>query len=262
MKTGEAGMISVTVSIENITFQPFANAICYPKSSEQELLRRHNELRGLGVNAIQFSGTSSAHGVAAPILGKGFVGIVVVAQLDDGIKAALKIRRVDADRADLLHEAKMLGKVNNVNIGPKIINASKNFLLMQLITGKLLPKWLAEKRDENLVKNVLEKVLEQCWKLDQLGIDHGELSNASKHVIVDDGNEPFLLDFETASTDRKPANVTAMCSFLFLGTCEVAKLVQEILGERSRDDVIKALQSYKERKNQESFSKVLIACLS
>ena len=57
-----------------------------------------------GVSALEFSGTASVFGVKVPVLGKGFVGIVVIAHLN-GQRVAVKIRRADADRADLLHEA-------------------------------------------------------------------------------------------------------------------------------------------------------------
>ena len=63
--------------------------------------------------------------------------------------------------------------------------ASKNFLLMQLIDGDLLPNWLKTNKDAAAVKQVLREVLEQCFRLDQVGLDHGELSKAPKHLLVD-----------------------------------------------------------------------------
>ncbi len=70
-----------------------------------------------GVTALEFSGTASVFGVGVPVLGKGFVGIVVIAHLN-GQKIAVKIRRTDADRTDLLHEASMISKANSVGVAP------------------------------------------------------------------------------------------------------------------------------------------------
>ena len=120
-------------------------------------------MRSHGVTALEFSGTASVFGVAVPVLGKGFVGIVVIAHLN-GERVAVKIRRTDADRADLLHEGNMLSKANSVGVAPKLIAASKNFLLMQLIDGDLLPNWLKTNKDKVSVKQVLGEVLEQCYQ--------------------------------------------------------------------------------------------------
>ncbi len=93
----------VTVSTENLREEPYASIICYPKPSETELQNRLEELKELGVKAIEFAGKGNAFNI--PVLGKGYVGIVVTAHLN-ALKVALKIRRVDADRRDLLHEAR------------------------------------------------------------------------------------------------------------------------------------------------------------
>ena len=86
---------------------------------------------------------------------------------------------------------------------------------MQLIDGDLLPNWLETNKDQSTVKQVLGEVLEQCFRLDQAGLDHGELSKAPKHLLVDKAEKPFIVDFETASVERRVANVTAVCQYLF-----------------------------------------------
>ena len=248
----------VIVPTENLGMGPYASVLCYPRASEAELESRLEELRDHGVEAVEFAGEASAFNV--PVLGKGFVGIVVTAYLG-GERVALKIRRVDADRAGLEHEARMLVKANSVQVGPKLIGASRNFLLMQLIDGWLLPDWLSEHREKRLVRGVLGEVLEQCWRLGSVGLDHGELSKAPKHIIISKQYEPFLVDFETASVNRKPANVTSACQFLFTSHGAVAKAVAEVLGEINRAEVIDALRRYKNERNRENFDGVLQACL-
>ncbi len=200
-------------------------------------------------------------GVAVPVLGKGFVGIVVIAHLN-GKRVAVKIRRADADRADLLHEARMISKANTVNVAPKLIASSKNFLLMQLIDGDLLPNWLKTNKDTTAVKQVLMEVLEQCFRLDQVGLDHGELSKAPKHLLVDKTQKPFIVDFETASVERRVANVTAVCQYLFAGNSTASKILAEIFGERNRSELIDVLKAYKKNKTRRCFEGLVEFCLS
>jgi putative serine/threonine protein kinase len=247
-----------TVSTENLNTEPYASILCYPKATEAEVQNRIDELKALGVSAIEFSGNGNAFNV--PVLGKGFVGVVVTAHLNLQ-RGALKIRRVDADRPSLLHEAEMLTKTNAVQVGPRLIRVSKNFLLMQLINGDPLPAWLKTPREKEEVRKVLADILEQCWRLDGVGVDHGELSKAPKHLIVDGAGKPWIIDFETASDTRKPANITAVCQYLFMGCGTVAGAVAEALGERNRSEIIEALRCYKKERTRENFDRVKQVCL-
>ena len=250
--------VTVKVLTENLRMEPYASVLCYPRASKTELEGRLEELQEHGVMTVEFSGNVSASNV--PVLGKGFVGIVVTAHLA-GERVALKIRRVDADRTGLEHEARMLAKANEVQVGPRLIGVSKNFLLMQLIDGAVLPRWLDAKKEEVHVRGVLNEVLEQCWRLDRAGLDHGELSKAPKHIIISKQGKPFLVDFETASVDRRPSNVTAVCQFFFTSHGSLAKSVAEVLGEVNRVEAIDALRRYKNERNRENFDGVLQACL-
>jgi len=248
----------VKVLTENLAVEPYASVLCYPRASEIELKSRLEELSKHGVNAVEFTGEASAFNV--PVLGKGFVGIVVTAHLGKE-RVALKIRRVDADRTGLEHEAQMLAKANSVQVGPRLIGVSKNYLLMQLVDGYLLPQWLYAHKDKDQMHYVLGEVLEQCWRLDSINLDHGELSKALKHIIISKPQEPVIVDFETASVDRKPANVTSVCQFFFTGHGIVAKAVAKVLGEVNRAEVIEVLRCYKNERKRENFDCVLRVCL-
>jgi putative serine/threonine protein kinase len=156
----------------------------------------------------------------------------------------------------------MLAKANAVQVAPSLISVSKNFLLMQLIDGDLLLDWLDAHKEKEQVRGVLKEVLEQCWRLDNIGLDHGELSKAPKHLIVDKTQKPFIVDFETASINRKTANVTSVCQFLFASGGAVAKAVAEVLGERNLEEIIWALRLYKKDRIRENFDRVLQVCFS
>ena len=244
------------ITLEKLSDEPFASVICYPRRSKAELNKRLKELQKLGIEALEFSGEKEAFNT--PVLGKGCVGIVTVAYRDRE-KVALKVRRIDADRSRMTQEAGMLQRANSVRVGPRLLGASKNFLLMQFIDGDLLPKWLEKRREKAQVRRVLREVLEQCWRLDKAGLDHGELSHAPKHIIIGKEGNPFIVDFETASTNRKPSNVTSICQFLFLSGV-VAKKIAEKLGEKDREATIETLRRYKNDRTRENFQKVLEVC--
>ncbi len=247
------------IPLEQLNEETHGQVICYPKYDAKELRKRLKELRKLGVTAVEFSGKKVVSNL--PVLGKGCVGIVVMAYKKDE-RIAMKIRRIDADRMKMQHEAEMLKKANTVNIGPNLLDVSDNFLIMEFIGGMLLPEWvntLRGKGTKSRVKRVLRAVLEQSWSLDELGLDHGELSRAPKHIIVDVNEKPWIVDFETASVNRKVSNVTSICQYLFIGS-QIAKTIQKKLGKIDRTKLIQALRRYKHKRTRERFKKILMAC--
>jgi putative serine/threonine protein kinase len=227
----------ITVPLEDLIKEPYASIVCYPRTNPTEIRKRIEELKQQGVEAVEFVGKTSASNI--PVLGKGYVGVVVVAYVN-GQKVALKMRRIDADRIDFTHETEMLQKANAIGVGPKFIAVSTNFLLSQLIDGDLLEDWLEIYKDKELIRKVLVDILEQCWRLDEAVLDHGELSKAPKHLLVDKAQKPFIVDFETASVVRKVINVTSVCQFLFMGNSRAAKILRRTAIEKT----LKAYSSF------------------
>jgi len=218
------------------------------------------ELKMLGVEAVEFSGKSSAFTLS--VLGKGYVGIVTVAHVQ-GKKLALKMQRVDSERESLEHEAELLVKANTVGAGPQFAAVTRHFLLMEFIDGYLLEEWLTTThRSKSAVQTIVEEILEQCWRLDEIGLDHGELSKAPKHLLVNKTDIPFIVDFETASTQRNASNVTSVCQFLFQGQSEVCKTIANIIGERDKPKLLEALRNYRKNRNRQSFETLLKYCLT
>jgi putative serine/threonine protein kinase len=244
------------VLTEKLNEEPYASIICYPKAAEGELSRRLTELQELGIEALEFRGEKAALNI--PVLGKGCVGIVTIAYKNKR-KVALKIRRTDADRATMRQEVEALRKANSVDVGPHVLGSSRNFLLMQLVKGFLLPEWLETHNGKTLMRTILCELMEQCWRLDNAGLDHGELSRAPKHVIIDKSNKPVIVDFETASFNRRSSNVTSICHFLFLSG-SVAKKVRQCLGEKEEQAIMRSLKLYKKERTRSNFENVLEAC--
>ena len=246
------------VPLERVHEEKYGRVLCYPRYDLEELKRRVKELKKLGVQALKFTGEKMTFGV--PVLGKGCVGIVVVATIDKR-NVALKIRRLDSDRTGMQREAQMLRKANTIDVGPNLINATENFLIMEFVGGTLLPRWVEglKKKPKSRIRHVLLSVLEQCWRLDAIGLDHGELNRAPKHIIVDANEKPWIVDFETASADRKVSNVTSICQYLFISS-QIAKTIQNKIGKIDRTRLIQVLRSYKQKRTRETFEIILKIC--
>jgi len=245
--------------VEKLQDQRYGSVLCYPRYNEREAIKRVGELKRLGVKAIEFAGEKTAFNV--PVLGKGCVGIVVIAHTRMG-RVALKIRRVDADRKGMEHEAEMLAKANSIGIGPRFIGLNEDFLLMEFVKGELLPKWvmiLKGRGSKKRIRGVLRDVLEQCWKLDEAGLDHGELSRAPKHIIIDAEDRAHIVDFETASVMRRTSNVTSICQYLFLGS-QLAKTLRRQLGQIDNETLFAALRDYKLERTNQNFVRILQVC--
>jgi putative serine/threonine protein kinase len=248
-------MKTEVVSLKTLQETEQLKILGYPRCEQEELLNRLKELMKLGVEALEFTGKKSVFDV--PVLGKGCVGIVVAAHTESG-RAALKIRRVDADRKGMFHEAEMLKHANDVHVGPELVAVSENFLLMEQIEGRHFPEWIetVEDEEQQRVRSVIRNVLEQCYRLDEAELDHGELSNAPKHILVDADDRPFLVDFETASTNRRTSNVTSVCQYLLLGS-KIAHKVREKLGKLNEKELVEALRTYKHEVTRENFENIL-----
>jgi putative serine/threonine protein kinase len=251
--------IGETISLDRLVEAKYANVICYPKYDRKELLNRIEELNYLGVKALEFVGEKTVFNV--PVLGKGCVGIVVGARLDSA-RVALKILRLDADRSGMQREAEMLNMANKVEVGPSLVDSTKDFLLMEFVEGLFLTEWIEKLKGKGIrhrIRRVLTDVLEQCWRLDGIGLDHGELSRAPKHIIIDKRDRAHLVDFETASVSRKVSNVTSICQYLFIGS-QTSRIILRKLGKIDREILRLALKNYKQNRARENFQIILRLC--
>ena len=243
------------ISIKKFSENPYSVIIGYPNATSRQIKSRIKELEGLNIKSISLTGPTLL-GKSA-VLGKGYVGVVVLAKRGNK-KIALKIRRTDSQRKEMKSEASLLKKVNSVNVGPKFIAASKNFLAMEYVEGEKISDWVNGLNGVGMVKllkSPIRNILEDCYRLDQIGFDHGEISNISKHVII--GKErPTMIDFESSSTDRRPSNVTSVTQAIFIGS-GIAKKVQRIYRNPSKEKIIDSLKQYKHEKSKENFEKLL-----
>jgi putative serine/threonine protein kinase len=242
------------VKISKITEPPYSDIWVYPKGTKAQIKSRIKELKSLGVESISFQGELQVGTIN--ILGKGYVGIVVLGKIGRK-KIAIKIRRNDSPRKNLKREAVLLKIINKHKIGPKLVASSKNFLVMEYLDGEKIGDWvdsLKKKGNSPQLKTVIKKILEDCYSLDRIGLDHGELSNLSKHVIV--GKKITVIDFESSSTDRKVSNVTSATQALCIGS-GISKIIGRIYKIPKKQKMITVLRRYKQEGTRESFENLL-----
>jgi putative serine/threonine protein kinase len=243
------------ISIKKFSEEPYSLILGYPKATNHQIKSRINELEKLKIKSILLTGPTTLGKLA--ILGKGYVGVVVLAKKGNK-QVALKIRRTDSQRKDMRNESILLKLVNSVGVGPKMFAVSKNFLVMEYIEGKKISDWvdlLKGLGSTKKLKSTIKKILQDCYKLDRLGFDHGELSNVSKHVIVGK-TKSTLIDFESSSTKRKPSNVTSITQAFFIGS-GIARKTQKIYKNPPKEKIIDALKLYKQEKTRENFENLL-----
>jgi putative serine/threonine protein kinase len=247
-------MNSSSVPASKLVREPYSLILGYPKATKGELLRRHAELKKLGITAVSFQGETILNNIR--VLGKGYVGVVVLSKLHKK-DVALKIRRIDSSRSEMKSEAKLLRLANKVSVGPKLVDSSKNFIIMEYMEGQIIADWvrgLKGKGSAAKLRAIVRQVLEDCHALDKIHLDHGELSCIHKHVIV--GKSPCIIDFESASTNRRTSNVTSATQSIFIGSA-LSSLVKNIIKIPDKKKLIAPLKKYKHDQSRENFDDIL-----
>ncbi len=137
-----------------------------------------------------------------------------------------------------------------------VIAVKDTVIAMEYIRGEFFSKWLKIQRERDNVRKVVKDLLEQCWTLDSMGIDHGELSDAKKHVLIDQKGTPRIIDFESASRERMCRNIVSIAGYLFF-----KKTTAEYLRVHLSWDDIKLkelLKNYKKLRSYQVYEKILV----
>lgn len=236
--------------ISKILEKPYVSILGYPTATKNQIESRYAEINHLGIEAISFFGNTKINNIS--ILGKGHNGLIALAKKNKKI-VALKIRRVDSQQQTMNRESLFLKIANDINIGPNIIESSKNFIVMEYINGEIISKWIDDVSHDDF-NHVIKTILIDCYILDKYNIDHGELNNASKHIIISN-NHPTILDFENASVTRKVSNVTSVIQYMYIRSSISKKVNND--GKITNEKLIELLRLYKNNNNKKNFTRVL-----
>ncbi|MCS7098091.1 MAG: protein kinase [Candidatus Methanomethyliaceae archaeon] len=213
--------------------------LSYPRFDGKLYLRNIRALKEIGIDVLLSEGRVDIG--KFKVVGKGCVGIVLLGILN-GEKVAIKVLRSDANRTSLEGEGAILKLVNEAGIGPKLISVKDTVIVMEYIEGEFLPNWLRNEKNSEKIIKIIREILEQCYKLDVMGIDHGELSNPKEHIIVKN-ERVVIIDFETASLHRKCRNLSSIISYLFFNK-ENAEILKKII-KWDGEILLKLIKEYK-----------------
>jgi putative serine/threonine protein kinase len=132
-------------------------------------------------------------------------------------------------------------------------------MLMECIEGIPAKKWFLSCRpNPDLVRHIVIDILNQCYILDEMGIDHGQLNKLDNHVIISpDGLKCTIIDFESASINRKVNNVTsALQGLIFKGY--ISEQVNAFHNyHNSKTEFLNLLSVYKHEKCRKNFEQIL-----
>ncbi|MCX6711991.1 MAG: hypothetical protein NT139_03075 [Candidatus Woesearchaeota archaeon] len=169
--------------------------------------------------------------------GKIYIGYI------KGKMVAIKKEKRNLNRIN--NEIKFLKILNEYNIGPRLINYSKDYMIYEFVEGIRILDYLknVSKREKN---RIIKNVLLQCRTLDKLNIDKYEMNNPYKHILI--GKQIKMIDFERCKFVEKPKNVTQFCQFI----------VSKKVGLKvNRNKFIKILKNYKNNQTDTNFEKIL-----
>ena len=246
---------SERASLADLARTPYVQVLTYPRISLPRARSRIRQLETIGVDELVFEGRTKIGRLG--VLGLGTVGVVVRARVG-GVDRALKIRRTDANRPNMDAEVRVTTMANRVGIGPEVYGHTRDLILIKLLDAQELGDWLKSlagpgKREQ--ARGMVHALLNQCRKLDIMGIDHGQLSTLRKHAVVAEGR-PWIIDFESAGTERKPRNVTTAAQYLLIGGA-IAPAMRRALGVRETGSLLVALAEYKRGLSDYSYSRLL-----
>ncbi|MDJ0269607.1 MAG: hypothetical protein NXY59_03475 [Aigarchaeota archaeon] len=223
--------------------------MAYPDGSRKPIIERIEKLRIMGVEALYLNADDKGR-LSPTLVGKGGRGLVFLCKAN-GVEHVVKLRRTDASVSSFQHEASMQTHANKLCIGPKLIEWNDDILLMEYIKGENLSSFISIQHPLNKLRQIFGHLLVQCFILDIGGLDHGQLSDASKHVIVTQEGNAVIVDFSHSSIRRKPRNVTQLASYIRLVTSRFG------LGFQHKGDLNEVLRKYKHSPSAVTFSKVL-----
>jgi putative serine/threonine protein kinase len=253
---------SLTINVSDLKVDLHGSVLCYPGKDLSSFSNRVKQLKELGIGKVTFEGSSKIGSYG--VVGKGCVSVVLKARLEDhdDLVVALKSRRVDANRESMRKDYDLQRIANSVGVGPTAIRASNDFFAMEYVDSTKIGKWLEKlktKGSKKLVKSILRDSLAQCFKLDERGLDHGELSNPTKHILIRKDKEgeaipkTVIIDYESSSIARRASNFTSVAQFFFLGSYQSTKIKRIIGFDGTKSNLISLLKDYKTAPSVESF---------
>lgn len=173
-------------------------------------------------------------------------------------EVAIKVKNVESlVEGSIENEGLWLERLNEERIGPQLICCGivdeRAYVVYQFVEGLEIIDWIEHKDvDRGIIQKVLQDVLEQCFRMDQMGINKEEMHHPHKHILVTERNQAFLIDFERTRIVAKPQNVTQFVEFVCRIQEKLAKKGITVIVETLR----KLAQEYKNEPTLEAYHRI------
>ena len=142
------------------------------------------------------------------------------------VKVAIKFARSDVPKENfILKEAEILEYLSNRNVVPKVYYFDAEILVMEFLDGESYTTAKFYERED--FKTILFRIIEACFLLDEMGVEHRELKGED-HIIVANRGVKFI-DFESAKYTENPRNLLQ-----FLGS-HILNLSQDFINHLNID---------------------------
>jgi len=171
----------------------------------------------------------------------------------DVVKAAIKVKKEESKaEGRIRNEAEWLKRLNRENISPKLLFYNEDYLVYKFVEGQFILDWIEENKKEE-IKRVLRDLLQQCYIMDKLNVNKEEMHHPLKHIIVDQNNNPTLIDFERCHQTDKPQNTTQFVEFI----CRTEKELKTKGFNFSVDGLRELAKEYKDTYDKKVFDEIL-----
>ncbi|MBT3835897.1 methyltransferase [Candidatus Woesearchaeota archaeon] len=130
------------------------------------------------------------------------------------ISIAIKTKREDSQAMGRIeNEVNWLKILNKKGIGPKLLFSSKTYFAYKFVEGALFLDWIETARKKEVLA-VIKNLLNQCYIMDNIGVNKEEMHHPHKHIYITKNHRPVMIDFERCSRTENPKNVTQFVEFL------------------------------------------------
>ncbi len=175
-------------------------------------------------------------------LSEGWRGVIYTGEYR-GKKVSLKIAKSLENIEAINKEAGILETLKGKKEFPQILERGTGYFVYEFIEG--VP--FKNIKDKKVIKEVLKRLVDIARFLDISGINHGELNNIEKNVLVnikDTNISVYLLDFDRGGISKKTHNVSQLIQVLrrygILSLGEAIKFGKEYFKEPEK--VVKELK--------------------
>jgi len=193
---------------------------------------------------------------------KGKRGLVYVGNYVDK-KVAIKIKNPDSSAIlRINNEIEFLKILNKKGIGPRLLFYNENYFVYKFVDGINISEFMNSinkkynnTKHKKMLITIIKKIMNQMFIMDQLKINKEEMSHPQKHIIIDENNNPVLIDFERSCHTIKPSNVTQFSDFLI--SYNMSEILKKNIIKINKKQMINAAKRYKKQQNKNNFNDIL-----